>query len=177
MSIPIILIFDHHLRSMFFHGTVEPFYHSIWLWVQQRSPCLPYSQDFSNLWNRFDSKFLPWPECIYTGTLNLLIQLSAAFLQPSWLLGSVWHKVRAICWSNRWPPLCTYSRPRSPTLYCCTSSATDPVKSPPNFRKCLMDSKMSTRTPIVYFSKYFPDSGSRNHQLHGGNWTLPSSLK
>ncbi|KAJ3646915.1 hypothetical protein Zmor_024474 [Zophobas morio] len=44
---------------------------------------------------------------------------------------------------------------------------------------------MSTRTPIVYFSKYFPDSGSRNHQLHGEGsspppsrlfWSLPSRL-
>ena len=46
-------------------------------------------------------------------------------------------------------------------------SATDPVKSLSNFRKGLVDSKVSTRTPIVYLSKYFPDSSGRNHQLHG----------
>ena len=42
------------------------------------------------------------------------------------------------------------------------------VKSLPNFRKRLVDSKTSTRTPSVYFSKYFLNSGGRNHQLHVG---------
>ena len=43
--------------------------------------------------------------------------------------------------------------------------ATDEVESLPNFEKRLVDSKMSTRTPIVHLSKYSLDSGDLNHQL------------
>ena len=46
------------------------------------------------------------------GTPNLLSQ--SALLQPSLFFGTVWQKLRPICWSNRWRPLCTYCRPRLP---------------------------------------------------------------
>ena len=52
-------------------------------------------------------------------------------------------------------------------------STMDPVKSLPNFSKRFVDSKMSTRTIIVHFSKYFLGSNRRNNQLHGDMFPSP----
>ena len=59
-------------------------------------------------------------------------------------------------------------------------STTNPVESLPDFRNRLVNSKMSSRTTVVHFSKYFLGFNGRNYQLHGGMFsirTLPNSLK
>ena len=67
-------MFSYHLRKMFFNGMIEPL-----VVVNGVVRVFLVPNTSVTLWNKFDSKFLPWLDCISIRTPNLQIPLLISF--------------------------------------------------------------------------------------------------